>query len=69
MTWATPRQAPAGQEWLPSSKDAIDQGLDRPPEDCAVTTMELIRIACPQLNGQAFAAGQDMQAVARKCQP
>ena len=59
---------PLGQKWLPSSKDAIDKGLDRPPEDCAVTTMELIRIACLQLNGQAFGAGQDMLEVASRCQ-
>ena len=59
---------PLGQKWLPSSKDALDKGEDRPPEDCAITTMQLIRIACPQLNGQAFGAGQDMQEVARKCQ-
>lgn len=60
-------QDPLGRKWLPSSKDAIDKGHDRPPEDCAVTTMALIRIACADLNGQAFSAGQDMQEVARRC--
>ena len=53
-------QSPEGQKWLPSSKEAIETGRDRPPEDCARTSAELIRLACPELNGRVFGAGMDI---------
>lgn len=54
---------PMGQKWLPSSKEAVEQGQDRPPEDCAVTTAQLIAIACPQMNGGEYSAGEDITAL------
>ena len=56
-------QSPAGQKWLPSSKEAVEAGRDRPPEDCARATIELLRAACPALNGRHFGAGTDFAKV------
>ena len=57
--------SPEGRKWLPSTTEAFAKGNHRPPEDCAKTTMELVRIACHALNGQCFSAGQDMTEVKR----
>jgi len=59
-------ETPEGQKWLPSSKDAFDRGQDRPPEDCARATMELIRVACPELSGGAFEPNTDFDKVLRE---
>ena len=59
-------RTPEGQEWLPSSKDAVEQGRDRPPEDCARATMELIRAACPELSGGTFGPDTDFEDALRK---
>ena len=56
---------PEGREWLPFSKEALDRGEDSPPQLCARATMELIRIACPELNGRAFNITTDYDEVAR----
>jgi len=52
-------RTPEGQKWLPSSKDAVEQGKDRPPEDCARAAAELIRVACPELSGGTFGPDTD----------
>jgi NAD(P)-dependent dehydrogenase (short-subunit alcohol dehydrogenase family) len=52
-----------GRYWLPSSADAIARGQDRPPDDCARTTMELVRLARPSFNGKTFGAGTDFKKV------
>ena len=49
-----------GRKWLPSSKNAIEQGRTSPPEKCARTTLELVKVAKPELNGKSFSAGQDL---------
>ena len=54
-------ETPEGREWLPSSKDAVEQGKDRAPEDCALATMRLIRAACPELCGGTFGPDTDFQ--------
>lgn len=56
-------QTPEGQEWLPSSKDSVEQGRDRPPEDCARAAVELIRVACSELNGGTFGPDTDFDKV------
>ena len=56
-------EAEEGRKWLPSSQDSFDRGADRPPEDCARATVELLRIACPQLNGQRFGTGTNWDEV------
>lgn len=58
-------QTPEGQKWLPSSKDAFDQGRDRPPEDCARAAAELIRVACPELSGGTFGPATDFDKALR----
>jgi NAD(P)-dependent dehydrogenase (short-subunit alcohol dehydrogenase family) len=55
-----------GRYWLPSSSDAIAQGKDRPPEDCARKTMELVRLARPAFNGKTFGVGTDFQEVIKE---
>ena len=56
-------QTPAGKKWLPSSQNAFDQGHDRPPEDCARATVELTRVACPELSGGTFGPDTDFDKV------
>jgi len=58
--------SPAGRKWIPSSKEALDQGRGRPPEDCARSAVELIRVACPALSGRVFATGNDFQRLAAR---
>jgi NAD(P)-dependent dehydrogenase (short-subunit alcohol dehydrogenase family) len=59
-------RTPEGREWLPSSKDAVEHGRDRPPEDCARATMTLIRMACPELSGGTFGPDTDFEDALRK---
>ena len=56
-------QTPEGQEWLPSSKDAVERGLDRPPTDCARAAVELIRVACPEMSGGTFGPDTDFDKI------
>ena len=43
-----------GRKWLPSSREAVEAGRDRSPEDCARTSVALVRAACPALNGNSI---------------
>ena len=56
----------AGRKWLPSSKDAVEQGQDRPPEDCAEATLKLVSAACPALNGGSFGPDTDFAELLRQ---
>lgn len=58
-------QTPAGQRWLPSSKEAVEEQKDRPPEQCAQATMKLIRVACAELSGGCFGPDTDFEAALR----
>ncbi len=58
-------QTVEGQKWLPSSKDAVDQARDRPPEDCARAAVKLILAACPELSGGTFGPDTDFDNVLR----
>jgi NAD(P)-dependent dehydrogenase (short-subunit alcohol dehydrogenase family) len=58
--------SPEGRKWLPSSKDAVEQGHDRPPEDCARATMQLVRVACAELSGGTFGPDTDFQDALRQ---
>ncbi len=58
-------ETPAGRKWLPSSKESVVRGRDRPPEDCAHAAAELIRVACPELSGGAFAPDTDFDKILR----
>lgn len=57
---------PEGRKWLPSSQEAIDQGRDRPPEDCARAAVALLRVACPELSGGTFGPDTDFAAALRE---
>ena len=59
-------QTAEGQRWIPSCKEAIDGKRDRPPEDCAKATIELIRIASPELSGRIFGTGTDFAEIAKR---
>lgn len=61
----TERQAttPEGRKWLPSSKEAFDQGRDRPAEDCARAAVELIGVARTELSGRSFSPDSDFALV------
>lgn len=52
-------RTPAGRKWLPSSREAFERGADRPPEDCARTALELVRVAGPELSGGLFGPDTD----------
>ncbi|MBN1445895.1 MAG: SDR family oxidoreductase [Candidatus Omnitrophica bacterium] len=52
-----------GRKWIPSTEECFEKGRVRQPEDCAKTTVELIRIACPELNGRNFGTGQDFSKI------
>lgn len=58
-------QTPEGLKWIPSSKEAIERGDDRPPEDCARASVRLINVACPELSGGSFGPDTDFDAVLR----
>ncbi len=55
-----------GLKWIPSVKKMFDQKQDKPPEDCAKATIELIRIACPEINGRIFDVETDFNKVAKQ---
>jgi len=52
-----------GQKWIPTSKQAIEVGRDRSPEDCAKKSVELVRAACAEINGRGFGADTDFEKV------
>ena len=57
---------PEGRKWLPTSSRAVEQGTARPPEDCARAAVQLLRVACPELNGGAFNPNTDFEEALRK---
>ena len=52
-----------GRKWIPSSADAIEKGLDLPPENCAKAAVQLLKIADPKLSGRIFSVDTDFDAV------
>ena len=57
-------EIPGAETWLPWIREQLDTGHGKKPEDCARTTVELIRRAIPELSGRAFHAGQNVAAIA-----
>lgn len=55
-----------GRKWLPGSGQAFDEGADRPAEDCAKATMQLIKYACKVLSGRIFDVSTDFEEMARQ---
>lgn len=60
------RTNPLGLKWIPSSKEAIDAGDTRPPEDCAVSTVWMLKVACAAMNGRIFQTGMDFDEIAAR---
>lgn len=54
---------PEGLKWIPGTRESFEQQRTRPPEDCAAATIELVRLACPEISGRNFGAGQDWDKV------
>ena len=59
------RVHPLAIKWIPGSKEALDAGQCRPPEDCAKSSVELLRVLRPEMNGRIFDTGMDFAEVAR----
>ncbi len=57
---------PLGVKWIPSSKEAIDAGDTRPPEDCAKSSVALLRVLSAEMHGRIFDTGMDFDDVARR---
>jgi len=55
-----------GRKWIPSTSECFEKGQVRNPEDCAKTTVELIKIACPELNGRNFSTGQNFSDIMKR---
>lgn len=60
--------SPMGRKWIPSTATSFEQGKVRPPEACAVSTMELLKHICPAFNGRSFGTGNDFAALAKQAQ-
>lgn len=56
-------ETPEGRKWIPSTKSLFDSKQDKPPEECARATVELIRMACPELSGRIFSVWTDLDKV------
>jgi len=56
----------AGRKWIPSSGEALAAGKSRPPEDCARSTVELLRWINPTFNGRIFGVGMNFEEVAQR---
>lgn len=55
---------PLAVKWIPSSKQAIEAGECRPPEDCAKATMRMLRCLTPEMNGRIFEVNTDFERIA-----
>lgn len=56
----------AGRKWIPSTAECFEQGKVRAPEDCARSTVELLRCINPTFNGRIFGVGMDFAALSRR---
>jgi NAD(P)-dependent dehydrogenase (short-subunit alcohol dehydrogenase family) len=55
-----------GRKWIPSTAECIAQGKTRRPDDCAHSTVELLRWIHPGFNGRIFGTGMDFAQVAQR---
>ncbi len=56
----------AGRAWIQSTAMSFAAGKTRPPEDCARSTVDLLRWMNPSFNGRAFQVGTDFQELAHE---
>jgi 3-oxoacyl-[acyl-carrier protein] reductase len=66
--WEPQLTTPGGRKWIGGLQKFVDEKLYRPPEDCARASVELIRVACPQISGCVFGVASDFQVVARNAE-
>lgn len=57
---------PYKARWLKEVVDHLEKDDGVPPERCAQTTMKLLKVLAPELNGRAFKNGTDFDRVARE---
>jgi 3-oxoacyl-[acyl-carrier protein] reductase len=55
---------PLAVKWIPSSKQAIEAGETRPPEDCAKATVRMLQHLSPEMNGRIFEVDTDFERIA-----
>lgn len=55
--------SPAAEEWLPRIARRLETGEGHRPEDCAQTSVELVRLAPRCLHGRSVFAGDDIAAL------
>lgn len=60
------RQDPLAIKWIPSSKELLDAGKSRPPEDCARATVWMLGNLCPEMHGRIFEVDTDFDDIARR---
>lgn len=56
-------QAPGAAQWLPRVQQRLESGEGRRPEECAQTSLALIRLSPRELNGRVLYAGDDLEAL------
>lgn len=56
----------AGRRWIPSTAEKLASGNTRQPEDIARATIEMLRIARPEMNGISFNPGTDFVELRKK---
>jgi len=58
--------APAAAQWLPFVQQMLETGEGHRPEECAQTSLDLVRLAPTVLNGRSVFAGDDIGALMEK---
>jgi len=56
----------AGRYWIPSTKELFDAGKTRKPEELAKATIEMLRIARPDLSGASYDPDTDFTALGQE---
>jgi len=52
-------RTPAGQKWIPSTREAFELGKVRKPEEIARATISMLKIARPELSGKTYGPDTD----------
>lgn len=55
---------PSAKTWLPFISERLAKGEGRRPEECAQMTLDLLRMARPELNGRVIYTGRNMAEIA-----
>ena len=56
---------PYSAKWLPHVLDKLDKNKGVPADQCAKTTMKLLKVLAPELNGRAFKNSTDYEKIAK----